>query len=319
MKQYMHEQDYEIQYRETVLPYLQARMTDSVFESFDGRPIHYNLFRADDARGTLTIFHGFTENIVKYHPFIYVFLNEGYNVAMCDQRGHGTSFRYVEDTSLTHIAFFDEYVLDMEVFVREIVQKQLAGPHYLFCHSMGGAIGSLYLEKNPGMFEKAVLSSPMIEPNHGGFPVFIAKALCGFFMLTGRADQKIFLSKDFDGTEDFDTSCATSRARFDFYMNLKRDTRSLWNSNPSYQWTFESMGVRKRILKKGAPERIQIPLLLINADQDTMVSKDAQHAFISRVPNGTFLEVKNAKHEIYRSTDEVVYPYFEKILGFLQS
>ncbi len=316
MKQYLFEQDYEKQYYDTVLPYLNARKTDALFDSFDGRPIHYNLFRSDNAHATVTIFHGFTENIVKYHPFIYVLLNEGFNVAMCDQRGHGESFRYVEKTTLTHIEYFDEYVQDMEVFVREIVKKQLPGPYYLFCHSMGGAIGALFLERNQGVFEKAILSSPMIEPHHGGIPLFLVKGICGFFMLTGRKDQKVFLFKEFEGDEDFETSCATSRARFDYYLNQKRVTESLMNSNPSYQWTYESMCVRKRILKKGAPESITTPLLLINAELDTMVMKEAQEAFIARVPGGKFLEVKNAKHEIFRSTDDVAYPYMEKVVAF---
>lgn len=316
MRQYLTEQDYEKEFYDTALPYLKERRTDSYFDSFDGKSIHYNLYRADNAKATITIFHGFTENIIKYQPMIYVFLNEGYNVAMCDQRGHGLSFRYVEDTSLTHIAYFDEYVQDMEVFVREIVLKTLNGPHVLFAHSMGGAIGALFLERNHGIFSRAVLSSPMIEPNHGRIPLAIGKLICGYFMLTGRSDHKLFISQDFSGYEDFNTSCATSRGRFDYYMNMKHDHVNLWNTNPTYRWTYESLKVRSAILKKGTPEAIDCPVLLFNAELDTMVLKEAQEAFISRVPDGRMEVISGAKHEIFRSTDDVVYPYLEKVLEF---
>ncbi len=42
---------------------------------------------------------------------------------------------------------------------------------------MGGAIGTLFLEKYPEVFERAVLSSPMLQVNFGKNPTWLVKVL----------------------------------------------------------------------------------------------------------------------------------------------
>ena len=318
MKIYLPEENYEENYDTLAVPYLSAHQTaDDVFLSFDGRALHYEVYQADDPKGTLTILHGFTESIVKFLPLTYVFLNEGYNVCLLDQRGHGKSFRYVENPSLTHIEKFEEYVKDLEAFTDKVVSA-LPGPHFLFAHSMGGGVSAEFLETGTDFYTKAVLSSPMIEPAHAGVPLPVAKMIFGGMVLAGKKQNTLFNRPDYTGQDDFESSCATSRARFDWYSKRRQADRNLYNYNPSVGWANESMKVRGVLLKKGAPEAIRIPVLLFSCDNDNMVLRPAQEAFIKRVKQGRFVTVANAKHEIYRSTDEVLYPYLETILKFFE-
>ena len=66
------------QYTETmndaVLPYLKERQTDLRVEGFEGKPLFCSAFRADQARGTVVIVHGFTENAFKYAEIIFFLL-----------------------------------------------------------------------------------------------------------------------------------------------------------------------------------------------------------------------------------------------------
>ena len=316
MKIYLPEENYEENYNTLAAPYLEAhRQADDYFESFDGRKLHYAVYTADEAKGTLTIVHGFTESIIKFLPMTFVFLNEGYNVCLLDQRGHGRSFRYVENKSLTHIEKFEEYVKDLQTFIEKIVSA-LPGPHFLFSHSMGGGVAAELLETGTEFFKKAVLSSPMIEPAHAGVPLPVTKLVFGGMVLAGKKQSTLFNKPDYNGEETFEDSCATSRARFDWYHKRRAADPYLYNYNPSVGWAKESMKVPSVILKKGAPEAIKVPILLFSCDNDTLVMRPAQETFIRRVKKGLFVAVANAKHEIYRSTDDVLYPYLEQILDF---
>ena len=76
------------------------------------------------------------------------------------------------------------------------------------------------------------------------------------------------------------------------------------------------MKVPKKILKKGAPENIKVPVLLFSCDGDNMVLRPEQEKFASRVPGAGFETVSGGKHELYRSEDKVLYPYLERVLKF---
>ncbi|MBR6322333.1 MAG: alpha/beta hydrolase [Lachnospiraceae bacterium] len=316
MKIYIPEDHYQETYENTVVPYLDAHAAkDDFFESFDGAKIHYGVWRADEAKGTIVIVHGFTESVFKFRPLIYVFLNEGCSVCILDQRGHGKSHRDVENPSLTHVDHFEDYVRDLELFIEKVVKAE-SGPYFLFGHSMGGAVSALYLESGSDFFKKAVLTSPMIMPAHAGVPMPITKFVFGTMALFGQRKKVLFNAPDYSGEEKFDTACASSRTRFVWYNNYKKADKDLYTCNPTVGWALESMKVPRKILKKGAPEKIKTPVLLFSCDGDNMVLRPEQQKFVSRVPGARFETVSGGKHELYRSEDAVLYPYLERVLNF---
>ena len=55
------------------------------------------------------------------------------------------------------------YVADLAKFAETVGKDYADGrPLNLYCHSMGGGIGASVLETHPTLFDKAVLSCPMI-------------------------------------------------------------------------------------------------------------------------------------------------------------
>ena len=78
----------------------------------------------------------------------------------------------------------------------------------------------------------------------------------------------------------------------------------------------ESIGVTRRILAPGAPEKIACPVLLTSADHDGSVMPEPQKQFIARVPGGERIFVKDSRHEIFRSVNEVLFPWWHHVLEF---
>lgn len=317
MRTYISESDYENQMKNTVEPALAAVRQSGTFRVVDGTELAVALYPAKDPRGSVVIVHGFSETAEKYRELIWYFLNENYTVLAYDQRGHGRSTR-TAPADVTHVTAFEDYVEDLHALL-EAKAEELPRPRYLFSHSMGGAVGALFLITYPGFFEKAVLSSPMIAARHDGLGLHACRGICLFCMKTGRAAKRIFVSgKASDPTgETPETSASDSAARFEYYRQLRLAHPVLFCGAPTYNWTYASLGVTKKILAKGAPESVKIPVLLFSADNDTLVKRKPQQEFIRRVAHGTFV-TEPSKHEIYAAGDAVLYPYLDRIFRFYQ-
>ena len=304
-----------------LLAYNKAHETPVTFQGKDGKDLCGFIYRPDEeAKGTIFMLHGFTENAQKFQEVVYAFLKEGYAVTIYDQRGHGRSYRYdgVAGTYVTHINRFDTYIDDFEEACK-VLLKDLPKPYALWCHSMGGAVAALGLERQGDKtpFSKALFNSPMIAAATGGIPVFVGMAMCRGAILFGKEKQIIFLSKPYSGNEKFEESCATSVERFDWYNNEKKTHKEFQNSSPSYRWLLESLKVTKRILKKGEPDKVKIPVLLFQAGLDDTVLPEPQNAFIDRLPNGKLIRIEKAKHEIYRSNDPEILEWWKATMAFL--
>ncbi len=303
------------QFPATVLPYLKMRRRDGYVRGYDGQPLHYAVFTPERGDRTLIVSHGFTEGIEKYHELVYYFLKSGFRVVVPEHRGHGHSPRAVSDPSLTHIDRFEEYVDDFSCIMNEVL-KDIEGKPYLFAHSMGCAIGMLYMEKHPDTFEKAFLSSPMIAPESGRVPVFLAKMILKCALLLGKGKKRAFISAPYEGKETFENSCKTCRERFDEYEAIKESTPEFQTTCCTYSWAYQSLRVRGQLLKRGAPERVITPIRMALGGCDTTVSRPPQLALAARLPLCTTRIFTTAKHEIFGSDDETVFSYYDDMLGF---
>lgn len=301
----------------TVLPWLAEREQVSMIPGFEGRPLYCVSYKAEDPAATVMIVHGFTENAYKYAELIWSLLHLRFSVIAFDQRGHGRSWRSdgLPHPSVTHVDRFSDYVSDLKI-VCDTFHPDPSQPFFVFAHSMGGAVASLLLEQDPEVFSAAVLSSPMIAPHTGGIPVPVASAVSVAAGLLGKQKSNPFFMKPYSGPEDFPTSCATDPCRFAWYDTVKASRTEFQNSVPSYQWSREAMHVREKILAPGAPEKIACPVLLFQADHDSSVLPGPQESFINRVPDGKLIRVPGSRHEIFRSTDDVLFPWWHEVIGF---
>jgi len=121
-------------------------------------------------QGIVVHFNGRTEfierNIYTYQDLIKL----GYEVWAFDWRGQGFSVRQKKKTDLLkkqmhYISTFDTYVNDAEQLIDQVIHlaEYQGKPKILLAHSMGGQIGLRYLMKNPRVFDKAVMTSPLLR------------------------------------------------------------------------------------------------------------------------------------------------------------
>ena len=305
---------------DVVLPYLTAHGTDENVSAFDGTKLYVSRYRSDaQSRGSVFLVHGFTESAVKFSELIYSLLQNGFDVVAYDQRGHGRSGREegLSDPSVTHVEHFDDYEKDF-ASVCKAMEGKMPKPWCVFCHSMGGAVTALFLMRHPDVFSRAALCAPMIAVNRKHMPFFLLKAICRAFRIVGKGKQLLFISKPYSGLETFEGACATGRERFEWYALFKDTHPAFQNYSPSYAWLSEALGVSQKLLWPTAPKKIACPVKIYSAGDDWEVNNFAQKLFVRGLKQGQLVTVDGAYHEIYRSKDETLFPWWNDVLGFLQ-
>lgn len=314
------EKNYDQMMRTVVEPGLAAMREEIDMPLSTGGALHAEVYNRLDARRAVVILHGYTESAEKFREMAWYFLDDGYSVFAMDHRGHGRSVREVEDASVTHVDRFDDYVRDVGEFVEKVVRPYMgAAPLFLYAHSMGGAIGALTLMEHPTWFVRAVLTAPMIAPVTRPLPAWAASLTASFFCAIGKGKERAFVGKPFDPAgETFERSHDTSRARYDYYQKKRVKAEYLHNCAPTYSWIREGVGVTKRLLDPQNAQRIQTPLLLCQAGQDTIVRLKPQEQFVRQVPGARLMRFDAARHEIYASEDGVMREYVPAVLGFLR-
>lgn len=313
------EENYAQTMREVVEPRLAALREEIDMPLDGGGALHAELYEQEGAKRAVVILHGYTESGEKFREMTWYFLQQGFNVFVPDHRGHGRSVRQMEETWLTHVDHFDDYVHDLEQLMDRVVLPR-AGEKTLclYAHSMGGAAGAMALIRHPEWFARAVLTAPMIAPSAAPLPGFIGKALADVMCALGKQNDRAFIGKPFDpANETFEASYATSRARFDYYEQKRIANKHLQNCAPTYGWVKEAIGVTKVLLDPENDKRIATPVLLCQAGRDTIVCLPEQRQFVEQVSGAQLRVFETAKHEIYCSDDEVMRGYLDVVLGFL--
>lgn len=316
------ENDYKSSMTQTVKPYLAQRQTELWPERVPGNRIHLMRYKADEAKAVVMISHGFTESAEKYAELIYYFLKMQYTVYCPEHCGHGCSYRMTDDFSLVHVDSFSTYIQDF-LCVSELAKKENEGlPFYLFAHSMGGGIAAAAAAQSPKLYDKVLLHSPMIRPVTGNVPWVLAGAIARLMCLLGREKDYIFGSRPYEGPENFETSCALSRARFDYYEEKRAKNKYLQTRSGSLGWLRGTVQLNRHLLRD-AWQNIEAPVLLLQAELEDMVSTQQQELFVEKLKRAgkntaELTVIPGAKHEIFNSPNPVLEGYLEKVFAFFK-
>jgi len=316
MVKIIRENQFEKMMKTVVEPGLAAMREEIDMPLSAGGTLHCEVYNRYDAKKAVVILHGYTESAEKFRELTWYFIANGYSVFAMDHRGHGKSVRDVEDTSVTHVDRFSDYLRDLEEFMDKIVYPRMGKTKLcLYCHSMGGALGAFALIEHPEWFSRAVLNAPMIAPVTAPLPRRLAQLMGMVFCALGKGKERAFVGKPFDpAREKFETSFITSRARFDYYQHKRNTRKELQNCSPTYSWVREAAGVTEPLLHRAG--LIRVPVLLCQSMQDTIVKLPEQERFIKKVPDGKLMKF-DTKHEIYSAHDEVLGEYVNTVIGFL--
>ena len=248
------DEDFPEFYENVITPLMDSVQKTGTIKTKKGTRLQYYFYPAENPRGTVVVFHGFSEYGRKFLETAYYFRQEGFNVCLFDHRGHGYSTRDIpEDLSKVYISDFDIYVSDAKDLLEQIVipeSKDL--PLVLFAHSMGGCIGVRFLETYPEYFDTAVLNAPMLEIELGNYPGFIASAIANGAVLFGMEEKYVPGHTAYNPEEEFkpeDEYLYSKTRNYEIYKQRKQDVMYQTNG-ATYKWLSESMKATKEALKK---------------------------------------------------------------------
>ena len=263
------------------------------FTGQEDAQIYYEYFPVEQARGSVVLLHGMSEFTKKHYELAYYLMEQGYSVFLCDHRGHGLSQRLTDRIDLIHVDRFSDYALDLDIFMQEIVLPNAVQPLYLYGHSMGGAISLFYLADHPGIFRKAVVSSPLFVP-HLPAPI-PAAAVSAWIDIRRHGDKsKLTHSRDFVAKipEQWQTDPKCSRNKY--MMQLRLDHPSYQTTPMSAGFALRALCLTRKLLK--IAKKVTTPHLLISAQADTVVKTRPQARYGRRAPMCRFISVPGAKH-----------------------
>lgn len=305
-------------------PFWTAQVVQGRLAAADGLPLAYALAEPPGARASVVIVSGRTETLLKYPEVFHDLWRQGYAVYAMDHRGQGLSARLLPAAPHKgHVASFDDYVADLALFIDRVVKPRSAGrPLLMLAHSMGGGIGSLYLEQHPGVFKAAALSSPMHAPN--AKVVYSATAGCAWFKATRAVCPTCYaglLDNGFEPTpfDEARNELTHSRVRHEIVQRQIAARPEVALGGPTRGWAAAACSASDRLIDEAG--RIDARLLVLQAGQDTAVTAAGQQAFCAGLqpavrPQPCPLRIEGARHELLVEADRYRIPAMTAILDF---
>jgi lysophospholipase len=281
--------------------------TPGTLLTHDRVELAYRSFEQESEKAALVILPGRSEPIEKYAEVIYDLRELGLSIYVFEHRGQGES-GLVEDVQAQYVRSYDDYVKDLDLFIRTKVRTRPNRKLFLLGHSMGGAIASLYAAKYPDVFQALVLSAPMLDINTKPYPKIVAywlsKILC-----------KLGLGKLMAGR---DSSPVTSDKTRD-ERNVKltdRVSKIRWRL-VTYQWIYASLEVLNEL--QIASLQLKLPVLLLQAEKDLQSPALGQNQFFEKLSHGQKLVLPGSLHEVLMEKDSIRDVCIQKIQSFITS
>jgi len=285
--------------------------TVGMFPGFDGTQLRFAIWQPSQRprRGTVCLFSGRTECIEKYFEVVADLRRRGFAVATMDWRGQGGSQRLLSNARKGHVANFADYDRDLIRFMRDVVLPDCPPPYYALAHSMGGNI-LLRAATDPGSwFERMILCAPMVDLHPGGLPfppgvvrsAMAAASLLGMGRLypPGQGDSS------WQDTPFEDNVLTSSQERYARNEAILEEAPDLRIAAPTVGWLQAAFRSMAKVTSDRFIGSVRVPLLLIAAGDDKVVSSTAIEDLSVQLKVGAHIVIPHARHEILQERDEI--------------
>jgi lysophospholipase len=255
-------------------------------------------------KGTVCLFQGRAEFIEKYFETVRDLRGRGFAVATIDWRGQGMSDRALRNPRKGYVRSFDQYQLDLEAFVNEVVLPDCPPPVFALAHSMGATVLLRAAYAGQRWFDRMVLLAPMIALP-GMRRSLMSRMTVKSMRLIGLGgmyvpggDATVMMQRPFIG--NLLTSDPVRYARNIAVIEAEPALSIGW---PTVAWTDSAFKVMGEFAEPGYPGHIRQPILIIASGQDGIVSTPAIDEFAVRLRAGSHLIVPGARHELLMEAD----------------
>lgn len=279
------------------------------FQTSDKVRLRYAIWprSAGPNRGTICLVHGRTETLEKYFETISDFRGRGFSVATFDWRGQGGSERLLSGRRHGHVERFDDYWLDLQSFHADILLPDCPPPFYLVGHSMGGLVSLLAASRDRLMFDRVFLSAPMLALD--GLPLSHTALATAFEVakLAGLGQMPFRRAEDRQPTEEtFAGNPLTSDfKRYMRAVEIYKARPDLLTTAPTIGWAATALRAMARVNGDDFPGRVNVPVLMLAAARDTVVSTAAIEQLGLRMRTGRHAVIAGARHELFMENDNL--------------
>ncbi|APJ04158.1 alpha/beta fold hydrolase [Silvanigrella aquatica] len=292
-------------YKDTIIPFYKAKGVSEQFLGVADVAISCRTFLAQNATAKIILCTGYNESYLKYSELIMNLCESGFSVYCYDHRGQGFSGRFLNQEKRGYVDKFENYVDDLCYFFEQVSGSQKNDlPIFFIAHSMGGAICSLAVNEKKINPNGVILSAPMHEimltPYHIlEVPVYgILSLMCKL----NYANKYAFGQTDCIPFRPFEGNDVThSKARYSVWRKHIDEIEDMQLGGPTFQWLKEAVGASRTCRKHFA--KMNIPILLLQAEVDTVVRNSAQDIFSKNNENCEKIVLENSKHEILMEID----------------
>lgn len=289
------------------------------FKNPEGADIRYGHAAPEgEPKGRMVILPGLRESVEKYFEVVNEMVGKGFEVWVMDWRGQGGSERYLADNpQKAHHEGYDEQIETLHAFTQNILPKS-DKPLFMVGHSMGAHIGMRYLKEHEGVFDSALLSSPMIDIVTAGLPKPLARQMAKFAKAGNYLEKYIPGGSDYKGREAFEgNNKTTDPVRFEAANDVIDNNPALKIGEPTYGWIYHTFISIDVLNDEAYLKAIKTPILMEVSDNDKIVERAAQDRALKFLPNAQKVDISGAKHEIWMEQDKFRDIWVAKVDEFL--
>ncbi|MFW5678777.1 MAG: alpha/beta fold hydrolase [Pseudomonadota bacterium] len=255
---------------------------------------------------SLLLLNGRTEFVEKYAATIADLRARGFHVATLDWRGQGASDRLLSDRVRGHVDDFRDYQRDLDVLLAHVADR-LPKPWYALGHSMGALILTERLVRQPDLVEKAVLSAPFFDLLAPRWKTLLGKPAVRLGRALGLGGR-YFPGQQREPTAPDDLSpdgLTTDLARFETYRTLCREVPDYLLGGVTVGWLAAVVDAFDRLDRPGALEAVHLPVLILKAGEERIVSPTAADRVAARLPDPTVVDFPGAEHDLLWERDAI--------------
>jgi len=254
--------------------------------------LHYHVWKPtkteqkEKEKVVLVLVHGLGDHVGHMMTVVEHFTHLGFTIYGYDQRGHGDS-----PGARGHVDNWEYYIKDLNKFCKFVVKKEENCKIILFGNSMGGLVTLDYLTRDNfnSSIKGAIVNAPAMA-------MVDVPTVVGFGMsLISKLLPKTSMKPDLD----------SSKCSRDKIKQQENSTDELVHSTISFNLLASMYKTGKRV--SAIPQKLTIPVLLLQGDSDPIV--DAKHnvAFFKLVsvtnPRAKTIITSGGKHETFNDVD----------------
>lgn len=272
--------------------------------------------------GSVLIVPGRTEYIEKYDELGSELLERGFSTLIVEPRGQGLSTRAFCDRRKHYVESFDPLVGDIALAMASPEAGRLRGPWIGIGHSMGGHLLTRFIAENQSPICVAVLTAPLFGIRALSKGSKLAHSFVRMLCLLGLS--RMYAPGQGSPQQMLRTRMSmrvltSDKRRFAHDQETVRRNPDLALGGITLAWLNAALSSIALLRSPGYAEAINIPVCIFQAGKELIVDNRAMNDFVTRLPQGEIIRLKEARHELLRERDAIRHEFWQGFDGFVNS